>query len=165
MSFLNQRHKGTHQGSQRQGIWDRPWPPNTHTHTHTHSQTVPSETPASQTHSPPLIFSPDFGGRVMCLGLLLNAHRTSVHLHYHAIWYCTYINDVIILTAAVSFRPAEQTCLPAADRAVMLGDVILYYNNKKCIESLSNLNMHCSDVFNEYNIYTWKFKECKITSW
>lgn len=82
----------------------------------------------------------------MCLGLLLNAHRASVHLHYHAIWYCTEeVNDVIILTAAASFRPAEQTCLPAADGVVMLVDVILYNNNKKCIESLSNLNMQCSD--------------------
>ncbi len=162
MSFLNQRHKGTHQGSQRQGIWDRPWPPNTHTHTLPNCSLRDSCLTNPQSTAD---FQPRLWGRVMCLGLLLNAHRTSVHLHYHAIWYCTYINDVIILTAAVSFRPAEQTCLPAADGVIMLGDVILYYNNKKCIESLSNLNMHCSDVFNEYNIYTWNSKECKITSW
>lgn len=61
----------------------------------------------------------------MCLGLPLNAHRTTAHLHYHAIWYGTEeVNEVIILTAAASFRPAERTGLPVADGVVMLGDYI-----------------------------------------
>lgn len=152
MSSLNKRHKGTHQSSQRQGIWDRPWPPNTHTH----FQTAPSETPASQTLGLWLIFSPDFGGRVMCLGLLLKAHRASVHLHYHAIWYCTEeVNDVIILTAAMSFRPAEQTCLPAADRAV-LGDVSGCHSLQQHQKKSHYRTKTCTAVMvsNESNIYT-----------